>query len=149
MASLNRVILIGNLTRDPEMRYTPSGTARTSFSIAINRRYKDQQGQQQEETTFVPITVWGAQAEHCANYLTKGQLVAVDGRLRIYSFQTEEGESRKVTEVVASRVEFLSGRKAGGEGEADTRPAGETVEEESAAPTAEISDQKGEEEIPF
>jgi single-strand DNA-binding protein len=148
MAGLNRVVLIGNLTRDPEMRYTQSGTARTSFSIAINRRYKDQQGQQQEETTFVPITVWGAQAEHCANYLTKGQLVAVDGRMRIYSFQTEEGESRKVTEVVASRVEFLSGRKSG-EGDASAPAVAEPEEPEAAAQRAGEPLEQGDEEVPF
>lgn len=149
MAGLNRVILIGNLTRDPEMRYTQGGTARTGFGIAINRRYKDQQGQQQEETTFVPIVVWGTQAEHCANYLTKGQLVAVDGRLRIYSFQTEEGESRKVTEVVASRVEFLSGRKSG-EGEAAAgAPVVSQPEEPEAAPHAGEPSEPGDEEVPF
>lgn len=148
MAGLNRVILIGNLTRDPEMRYTQGGTARTSFGIAINRRYKDQQGQQQEETTFVPIIVWGTQAEHCANYLTKGQLVAVDGRLRIYSFQTEEGESRKVTEVVASRVEFLSGRKSA-EGDASAPTVSEPEEPEAAPRAAGEPSEQGDEEVPF
>jgi len=108
-ASLNRVILIGNLTADPEMRYTPSGTARTRFSIAINRQYKDGSGQLQEETTFVPIITWGSQAENCANYLSKGRSVAVEGRLRIDSFENAEGERRKVVEVVASSVQFLGG----------------------------------------
>ncbi len=108
-ASLNKVILIGNLTGDPELRYTPSGTARTRFSIAINRQYKDSTGQLQEEVTFVPIITWGSQAENCANYLSKGRSVAVDGRLRIDSFENAEGERRKVVEVVASSVQFLGG----------------------------------------
>ena len=108
-ASLNKVILIGNLTADPELRYTTSGTARTRFSIAVNRQYKDASGQLQEETTFVPIVAWGSQAENCANYLSKGRSVAVEGRLRIDSFENAEGERRKVVEVVAQSVQFLGG----------------------------------------
>jgi len=108
-ASLNRVILIGNLTADPELRYTPGGTARTRFAIAINRQYKDASGQLQEEVTFVPIITWGSQAENCANYLSKGRSVAVEGRLRIDSFENAEGERKKVVEVVASTVQFLGG----------------------------------------
>lgn len=108
-ASLNRIILIGNLTADPELRYTSSGTARTRFSIAVNRQYKDSSGQLQEEVTFVPIVTWASQAENCANYLSKGRSVAVDGRLRIDSFENAEGERRKVVEVIASSVQFLGG----------------------------------------
>jgi single-strand DNA-binding protein len=108
-ASLNRVILIGNLTADPELRYTPGGTARTRFSIAVNRQYKNASGQLQEETTFVPIVTWGSQAENCANFLSKGRSVAVEGRLRIDSFENTEGERKKVVEVVASTVQFLGG----------------------------------------
>jgi single-strand DNA-binding protein len=108
-AGLNRVVLIGNLTGDPELKYTPSGTARTRFSIAINRQYKNGSGQLQEEVTFVPIVTWGAQAENCANYLSKGRSVAVEGRLRIDSFENAEGERKKVVEVVAQNVQFLGG----------------------------------------
>ena len=108
-AGLNRVILIGNLTGDPELKYTPSGTARTRFSIAINRQYKDASGQLQDEVTFVPIVTWGNQAENCANYLSKGRSVAVEGRLRIDSFENAEGERKKVVEVVAQNVQFLGG----------------------------------------
>ncbi len=106
-ASLNRVVLIGNLTADPEIRYTPNGTARTRFSIAINRQYKDSSGQLQEDVTFVPIVTWGSQAENCSNFLRKGRSVAVEGRLRIDSFENAEGERVKVVEVVASNVQFL------------------------------------------
>jgi len=122
-ASLNRVILIGNLTGDPELRYTPSGTARTRFSIAVNRQYKNASGQMQEETTFVPIVTWGSQAENCSQYLSKGRSVAVEGRLRIDSFENAEGERRKVVEVVASTVQFLGGPPRSGGGDAPTQTA--------------------------
>ncbi|MCI2424734.1 single-stranded DNA-binding protein [Candidatus Acetothermia bacterium] len=108
-ASLNKVILIGNLTTDPELKYTPGGTARTRFSIALNRKYKDAQGAWQDEVTFIPIVTWGSQAENCANYLSKGRSVAVEGRLRIDTFETPEGERKKVIEVVAQSVQFLGG----------------------------------------
>ena len=108
-ASLNKVFLIGNLTADPELKYTPSGTARTRFSIAVNRQYKDSAGQLQEEVTFIPIVTWGTQAENCANYLSKGRSVAVEGRLRIDTFENAEGERKKVVEVVAQNVQFLGG----------------------------------------
>jgi single-strand DNA-binding protein len=137
-ASLNRVILIGNLTADPEMRYTPSGTARTRFSVAINRQYKNSSGQLQEEVTFVPIVVWGSQAENCANYLSKGRSVAIEGRLRIDSFENAEGERRKVVEVVASTVQFLGG------------PRSPDSQAESVSPPPPKTDAAGaDEEVPF
>ena len=138
-ASLNRVILIGNLTADPELRYTPSGTARTRFSIAVNRQYKNASGQLQEETTFVPIVTWGSQAENCANYLSKGRSVAVEGRLRIDSFENAEGERRKVVEVVASTVQFLGG--ASRSSDSPSQPA--------AAPSSPDPDADATEEVPF
>ena len=138
-ASLNRIILIGNLTADPELRYTPSGTARTRFSIAINRQYKNASGQLQEETTFVPISTWGSLAENCANYLSKGRSVAVEGRLRIDSFENAEGERKKVVEVVASTVQFLGG--APRSGDAPTQTAVPASSSESEAGTTE--------EVPF
>ena len=142
-ASLNRVILIGNLTGDPELRYTPSGTARTRFSIAINRQYKDGSGQLQEETTFVPIITWGSQAENCANYLSKGRSVAVEGRLRIDSFENAEGERRKVVEVVASSVQFLGGGPRSQQ--QDRGEAGSSV----ASPQTENTSYGSDEEVPF
>ena len=138
-ASLNRIILIGNLTADPELRYTPSGTARTRFSIAINRQYKNASGQLQEETTFVPIVTWGSQAENCANYLSKGRSVAVEGRLRIDSFENAEGERKKVVEVVASTVQFLGGAPRSSDAPAQT--AAPPADSESEASTTE--------EVPF
>ena len=138
-ASLNRIILIGNLTADPELRYTPSGTARTRFSIAVNRQYKNASGQLQEETTFVPIITWGSQAENCANYLSKGRSVAVEGRVRIDSFENAEGERKKVVEVVASTVQFLGGAPRSGDAPAKAEvPSSSSEPEESTT-----------EEVPF
>lgn len=107
---MNRVILTGRLATDPELRYTQTGRARARFNIAVNQQYRDQEGNLQETTTFIPIVVWGAQAESCANFLKKGRMVAVDGRLRIDTFETQEGERKKIVEVIAQRVEFLGGR---------------------------------------
>ncbi len=138
-ASLNRIILIGNLTADPELKYTPSGTARTRFSIAVNRQYKNSSGQLQEETTFVPIVTWGSQAENCANYLSKGRSVAVEGRLRIDSFENAEGERKKVVEVVASSVQFLGGAPRSGDAPAKT----------AAPPSSSEPEASTTEEVPF
>jgi single-strand DNA-binding protein len=138
-ASLNRIILIVNLTSDPELRYTSIGTARTKFSIAVNRQYKNASGQLQEETTFVPIVTWGSQAENCSNYLSKGRSVAVEGRLRIDSFENAEGERKKVVEVVASTVQFLGGAPRSGDA-----PAKTAVPPSSSEPEASTT-----EEVPF
>ncbi len=140
MPSLNHVVLIGNLTDDPELRYTQSGMARARFSIAINRRWRDRDGNLQEETTFVPIVVWGQQAENCVNFLAKGRAVAVEGRLRIDTYQTEEGERRKITEVVARNVQFLDGRREGAPEETSLSEKSNEVKESSS---------EGEEEVPF
>ncbi len=98
---LNRVILIGRLTRDPELKYTTNGTAVATFTLAINRRFN------KEETDFIDVVTWKGLAENCANYLGKGRLAAVEGRLQIRSYETKEGQKRKVAEVVADDVRFL------------------------------------------
>ena len=102
---LNRVILIGRLTADPEQRYTQNGTAVTNFRLAVDRPYTSQSGQR--EADFIPVVVWDKQAETCANYLNKGRLVAVDGRLQVRSYDAQDGSRRWVTEVVAQDVRFL------------------------------------------
>ena len=140
-ASLNKIFLIGNLTADPELKYTPSGTARTRFAIAVNRQYKDSSGQLQEEVTFVPIVTWGTQAENCANYLSKGRSVAVEGRLRIDTFENAEGERKKVIEVVAQNVQFLGGPPRS-ESEPGTVPS-------SSDQSGERKDKEEDEEVPF
>lgn len=139
-ASLNKVFLIGNLTADPELKYTPSGTARTKFRIAVNRQYKDNAGQLQEETAFIPIVTWATQAENCANYLSKGRSVAVEGRLRVYSFTDEEGKEVRWFEVVAQNVQFLGGAPRS-EGEPGTVP--------SASDQPEEGTEEDHEEVPF
>ena len=112
MASFNKVLLMGNLTRDPELRYIPSGTAVAKFGLAVNRDYVDKQsGEKKENVCFVDITVWGKQAETCNQYLSKGRPVFIEGRLEFSSWETKEGDKRSKLEVIAERVQFLGGRK--------------------------------------
>lgn len=109
----NKIILIGNLTRDPEMRYTPQGTSVCNFGIAVNRKYK--QGEEtKEEVTFINIVVFGKQADTCGQYLNKGSSVLVEGRLQERRWETDEGQKRSKHEVVAQNVRFLSRRQAAG-----------------------------------
>jgi single-strand DNA-binding protein len=112
MASLNKVILIGNLTRDPELRFTPSGSPVAGFGLAVNRTYTNKQGERVENTDFFNIVVWAKLAELCAEYIRKGSPVAIEGRLQSRSWETEEGQKRSVVEVVAENVQFL-GRPQG------------------------------------
>jgi single-strand DNA-binding protein len=102
---MNHIVLIGRLTRDPELRYTPNGVAVTNFDLAVDRAVTNQQGQR--ETDFIRIVAWQKQAELCANYLKKGRLVAVEGRLQIRNYETQDGQKRRTAEVVASFVQFL------------------------------------------
>ena len=102
---LNKVILIGRLTRDPELRYTANGIAVATFTLAVDRPFQNQQGQR--EADFIRIVVWQKLAEVCANNLGKGRLVAVEGRLQVRSYDTAEGQKRQVSEVVAENVRFL------------------------------------------
>jgi len=114
MANLNKVFLIGNLTRDPELRYTPSGTAVTDIRIAINRRWRGQDGQQRDETCFVDVTVWARQAETVTEYCRKGRAVFVEGRLQLDTWEDQQtGQRRSRLRVVADRVQFLGGRGQG------------------------------------
>lgn len=106
MANYNKVILMGNLTRDPELRYTPNGTAVATLSLAINRRYKANE-EWREETDFFDIVVFGKQAENCGEYLKKGRPVLVDGRLSQRRWETDDGQKRSKVEVVAFSVQFL------------------------------------------
>lgn len=124
MASLNKVILIGNLTRDPELRYTPSGAAIAKFSLAVNDKFK-QGDEWKERVNYVDIVVWGKQGENCSEYLAKGRSVCVDGRLQYSAWETEEGQKRSKLEVVADRVVFLGGKGGqDGSGKAEGRDAG-------------------------
>jgi single-strand DNA-binding protein len=102
---INRVILVGRLTRDPELRYTPSGVAVTRFNVAVNRNYLNQQGER--EADFINIVTWRKLAENCANYLRKGSLVGIDGRLQTGKYENKEGRTIYTTDVVAEDVRFL------------------------------------------
>ncbi|MBI3083171.1 MAG: single-stranded DNA-binding protein [Candidatus Omnitrophica bacterium] len=131
MVSLNRVLLIGNLTKDPELRYTPSGTPVANLRLAVNSSFKDQAGQRKEETCFVTIVVWSRQAEICNQYLKKGRSVFIEGRL-IYRSWEAEGKTRSTMEVRADRVQFLgppAGGQAGGPQGGGPRAESERIEE--------------------
>jgi len=107
MANLNKVFLIGNLTKDPELRYTPSGTAVVNLRLATNRRFKDRNGELKEEACFLTVVVWDKQAETCNQYLRKGRPVFIEGRLQSRSWEDNSGQKRNVLEVRAERVQFL------------------------------------------
>src|SRR5262244_1981111 len=134
MASLNKVFLMGNLTRTPELRYTPSGTAVADLRLAVNRNYTTQSGEKRDEVCFLTVVVWGKQAETCSEYLDKGSPVMVEGRLQTRDWETKDGQKRNVVEVVADRVQFMGRGKA-----AATAAVSEAVESMGEA----------EDEVPF
>ncbi|OXM84539.1 single-stranded DNA-binding protein [Paenibacillus rigui] len=109
---LNRVILIGRLTRDPELRYTPAGVAVTTFTLAVDRPFTNQQ--KEREADFINIVTWRQLAETCANYLRKGRLTAVEGRIQVRNYDNNEGRRVYVTEVIADNVRFLESSNSGG-----------------------------------
>ncbi len=112
----NKVILVGNLARDPQIRYTASQQAVANFSIAVNRSWKGRNGEIQESVDFIPIVVWGPGAETCERYLRKGSALLVEGRISTRSYEAKTGEKRYVTEVVAEHFQFLGGRRDDGDG---------------------------------
>jgi single-strand DNA-binding protein len=128
MASVNKVILIGNLGADPELKYTPSNRPLCNLSVATNEVFKDKSGQRQERTEWHRVTVWGEQAEACSKYLAKGRSVYVEGRLQTRSWDDKEGKKRYSTDIVADRVQFLGGggpgAGAGAEGGGPRRGGG-------------------------
>ena len=128
MANLNKVFLIGNLTRDPELRVTPKGTAVCSFGMAVNRVYRDEGGNTHEETTFVDIEAWGRQGETISKYLSKGRSVMIEGRLRFDSWESKTGEKRSKLKVVTDNFQFMG--RGGGEG-GSSEGEGQSVERSS------------------
>lgn len=138
MASLNQVTLIGNLTRKPEIRYTPKGTAVGDISIAINSSYKDQQGTVHDEVCYVDIVAWGRQAETAQEFLDKGAPILVEGRLQLDQWETKEGEKKSRLRVRADRITFLNrapNREGGGDREGfDQRPERQQRSEGRQAP---------------
>ena len=111
MVSINRVLIAGTLTRDPELRSTASGKDVTSFSLAVNRRWRNREGEQQKDTNFFPVVVWNGTAKTCAQYLAKGKSVMVEGRLQIRSYVSKSGEQKSVSEIIGESVTFLSPRQ--------------------------------------
>ena len=146
-ANINRVVLVGNLTRDPELRHTPSGTAVCSLRLAVNSRRKDQSGQWVEKPNYFDITVWGQQGENCAQYLSKGRPVAIDGRLEWREWDAQDGSKRQAVEVIADSVQFLGGR---GDGEGGGGGAGNQYIPSSAgsAPAEDFAPPQ-DDDIPF
>ncbi|WP_462363495.1 single-stranded DNA-binding protein [Pyramidobacter porci] len=114
MRGYNRAIIMGNVARDPEIRYTATQRAVASFSVAVNRSWKDQNGEMREEVCFIPVVVWGKGAEVCERYLKKGGGVLVEGRINVRSYEAKTGEKRYVTEIVADNFQFVGGRRDDG-----------------------------------
>lgn len=111
MASVNKVLILGNITRDPELRHTPNGSAVTELGVALNRKYRTKDGEDREEVTYVNVTVWNKQAETCCQYLKKGRPVHVEGYLKMDSWEDKNsGEKRSKLKVEAERVQFLGGK---------------------------------------
>jgi len=108
--SFNRIILVGNLGRDPELRYTPQGTPVCSFSMATNERRKDKTGEMQDQTTWFRVTLWGRQAETASQYLSKGRPVYIEGRLRVEEWTDRDGKPRHTLEVHATDMQFIGGK---------------------------------------
>jgi single-strand DNA-binding protein len=145
-ANINRVVLVGNLTKDPELRHTPSGTAVCSLRLAVNTRRKDSAtGEWTEKPNYFDITVWGNQGESCAQYLAKGRPVAVDGRLEWREWDAQDGTKRQAVEIIADSVQFLGSRGDGeGGGQPQFVPAGAAAQTENADFSAGADD-----DIPF
>lgn len=157
-ASFNKVLLMGNLTRDPELRYLPAGQPVTTFTIAVNRTYVSQSGEKKEEVSFIRVVVWAKRAEVCNEYLRKGSPVFVEGRLQSRSWEAQDGTKRSTIEVVAQNVQFLSrARGENASGQDDASGSDESIfEEESSRPNAgkgsvSVSDAelRPDDEIPF
>jgi single-strand DNA-binding protein len=155
MANLNKVMLIGNLTRDPELRYTPKGTAVADIGLAINRVWTNDQNQRQEETTFVDVTLWGRQAEIAQQYLTKGRGAYIEGRLQLDTWDDKQtGQKRSKLKVVGENLQFLPDGKASAGGGGGQPPAQRPPAEHRPGPPqggspAPIDDYQESDDIPF
>ncbi|MCO6509233.1 MAG: single-stranded DNA-binding protein [Aridibacter famidurans] len=145
--SFNKIIIVGNLGRDPELRYTPQGTAVCNFSMATNEKRRDKSGELQDITTWFRVTLWGRQAENASKYLQKGSQVYIEGRLRIDEWTDRDGNTRQTLDVNASDMQFLGG------GRQDDYSSGENEEYDSggseSAKAAASGDSGGDDDIPF
>lgn len=155
MANLNKVMLIGNLTRDPELRYTPKGTAVADIGLAINRVWSNDQGQKQEETTFVDVTLWGRQAELAQQYLSKGRGAYIEGRLQMDTWDDKEtGKKRSKLKVIGENLQFMPDGKGGSGGGGSDRPQPARPPQQRSGPpqgasAAPADDFQEDDDIPF
>ena len=147
MANINRVVLVGNLTRDPELRHTPSGTAVCKLRIAVNTRQKDPQGNWGDKPNYFDVTVWGNQGESCAQYLSKGRPVGVDGRLDWREWDAQDGTKRQAVEIIADTVQFLGSRDGGGGGAGDGER--QFVPAAATAGNEDFTSSSADDDIPF
>lgn len=141
--SFNKIILVGNLGRDPELRYTPQGTPVCSFSLATNERRKDRSGEMQDQTTWFRVTLWGRQAETASQYLTKGRPVYIEGRLRVEEWTDRDGKPRHTLEVTATDMQFIGG------GRTDDAPVERAAAVGGAEQHPEPSDLGSDDDVPF
>jgi single-strand DNA-binding protein len=141
--SFNKIILVGNLGRDPELRYTPQGTPVCSFTVATNEKRKDRAGESQDVTTWFRVTLWGRQAETASQFLTKGRPIYVEGRLRLEEWTDRDGKQRYTLEVHATDMQFIGGGRADEAGA--TGPANRPHTPDRSTPEADLSD----DDIPF
>jgi single-strand DNA-binding protein len=155
MASFNKVILLGNLTRDPEVRYTPKGTAVTELGMAVNRVYTADNGEKREETTFVDVTLWGRTAEIAGEYLKKGRPVLIEGRLQLDTWDDKQsGQKRSKLKVVGEGLQLIGGRPGGGGGggggdEEGSGAPRSSSSSRSAPPPKSAPSEPDDDEIPF
>ena len=153
MANVNKVILIGNLTRDPELRYTPNGAAVIDFGMAMNRKWKGRDGQANEDTCFVDLQAWARQAEVISEYCHKGDPLYVEGRLKLDAWEGRDGQKRSKLRVVVENFQFLGGRRSGNAGGGSARPKSApppqrpTTDDEPAPPSDDGF--KVDDDIPF
>ena len=150
MASFNKVILLGNLTRDPEVRYTPKGTAVTELGMAVNRVYTAENGEKREETTFVDVTLWGRTAEIAGEYLKKGRPVFIEGRLQLDTWDDKQsGQKRSKLKVVGEGLQLIGSRPGGGGGGGDEEGSSAPRSSKSAPPPKAAPSAPDDDEIPF
>jgi single-strand DNA-binding protein len=152
-SNINVVVITGNLTRDPELRSLPSGTSVCELRVAVNSRRKDgASGEWVDKPNYFDVTVWGAQGENCANYLSKGRPVAIEGRLDWREWETREGAKRQAVQIIANSVQFLGSRDGGGGNGNGFTPQADTPADTSdydAAPAAAGAGASGDDDIPF
>ena len=149
-SNINRVIITGNLTSDPELRSLPSGSSVCKLRVACNTRRKDSaSGEWVDKPNYFDVTVWGAQGENCAKYLSKGRGVAIDGRLEWREWETQEGGKRQAVDIIADSVQFLGGGREGGGQEGGFAPSADVPADTSDFASAPAGQSAGEDDIPF